>query len=289
MASASFYQAVNFNNWNFDEMFAPEEPTITASSVVWPIESELLNAAIFFGNILGGPGDVTGGTVEEFEGELEGEFDYPVFEVTGLNHSAATLWDYLEASNQAFLSFLFNQGDTINGSSFNDILNGFNGADVLNGGFGNDNLNGGAGNDTCSGGSGNDVLNGGIGSDRLSGGDGNDTMFWGPGDSFDGGATNLDLLKFNTGDLLDLTPLPNNRILNTERIDMTGGGNDTLKLNALDVLALSSTTNTLTVVGNAGDTVDLVGTFTLFSTVGNFETWKSGSALVKIELELAVQ
>lgn len=44
---------------------------------------------------------------------------------------------------------------------------------------------------------------------------------------------------------------------NIEVIDITGNGNNTLDLKASDVLDMSSTTNTLKVVGNAGDTVDV--------------------------------
>jgi hypothetical protein len=42
------------------------------------------------------------------------------------------------------------------------------------------------------------------------------------------------------------------------------------------------------VLGDAGDTVDLRGAFTLRSAVGSFEIWKNGLAILKIEAELNV-
>ena len=65
-----------------------------------------------------------------------------------------------------------------------------------------------------------------------------------------------------SGQVLDLTAVDQTKIQNIETIDLTGTGNNTLKLNVNDVLDLSSTTNTLLVKGNAGDVVNLVGLWT---------------------------
>jgi hypothetical protein len=65
---------------------------------------------------------------------------------------------------------------------------------------------------------------------------------------------------------------------------MTGGVN-VLKINKQDVLDLSSTTNTLTILGDAADTVDLVG-FTQGGTSGGFVTWTAGTAIVKIDQDI---
>jgi hypothetical protein len=46
------------------------------------------------------------------------------------------------------------------------------------------------------------------------------------------------------------------KIVNVEIINITGSGNNRLELLLQDVLDLSTTTNTLRVDGNAGDTVD---------------------------------
>ena len=67
-----------------------------------------------------------------------------------------------------------NAGQTVDGTSGNDLLLGAAGSDTLNGNDGNDVLNGGAGVDTLHGGAGNDVLIGGPGADILTGGDDSD-------------------------------------------------------------------------------------------------------------------
>jgi Ca2+-binding RTX toxin-like protein len=130
------------------------------------------------------------------------------------------------------------------------------------------------------------TLDGKAGADILNGMAGNDILVWGAPDTFNGGV-GTDTLRLLAGNL-NLTQVVNTKITGIETFNMTGANNNTLTLNINDVLSFSTTTNTLTVLGNAGDTVNLMGAFTLFSTVGNFETWKNGSALVKIELELNV-
>ncbi|OJA03206.1 hypothetical protein BGC33_02250, partial [Bathymodiolus thermophilus thioautotrophic gill symbiont] len=56
---------------------------------------------------------------------------------------------------------------------------------------------------------------------------------------------------------LDLTQIDNGRIQDIEIIDLTGSGNNTLKLNLNDLLDISSSTNVLKVMGDAGDKVDI--------------------------------
>jgi Ca2+-binding RTX toxin-like protein len=161
---------------------------------------------------------------------------------------------------------------------------GGSGADRLTGNAVGNTLVGNAGNDIIDGGKGNDKLDGGNGKDKLTGGDGNDTLTCQASDSkIDGGVGTADVLKFTgTLDLVAITDQA--RIINIEKIDMTGGI-QTLKLGKADVLDISSTTNTLTIVGDAGDTVDLVG-FTKGATSGGFVTWTAGTAIVKIEQEI---
>ena len=67
------------------------------------------------------------------------------------------------------------------------------------------------------------------------------------------------LVLTGSGLTLDLTTRADNRFAGIEKINLTGSGNNTLELSALDLLNLSNTTNQLTVNGNAGDAVDLVG------------------------------
>jgi len=85
-----------------------------------------------------------------------------------------------DATPEALLS----GGDSIVGSTSNDLLWGYEGNDGLFGGAGNDRIYGGIGNDVLFGeagqdillaGSGDDYLNGGWGADRMLGGGGSDT------------------------------------------------------------------------------------------------------------------
>jgi len=91
------------------------------------------------------------------------------------------------------------RGQSIVGTSGNDVLSGTSGSESIAGlggddvifcnggddnGFGddgNDQIHGDDGNDVCDGGTGDDVLDGGNGNDILAGGDGSDTLIGGPG------------------------------------------------------------------------------------------------------------
>jgi Ca2+-binding RTX toxin-like protein len=123
--------------------------------------------------------------------------------------------------------------------------------------------------------------------DTLKGMGGNDTLVWASADTFDGG-TGTDALKVATGNLNLVAITNQSQIVNTETINLTGATNNTLIVGKQDVLDLSSTTNQLTVLGNAGDTLDLRGAWVLDSTVGAYEFWKLGTATVKVETELNV-
>jgi Ca2+-binding RTX toxin-like protein len=146
----------------------------------------------------------------------------------------------------------------LSGNAANNVLFGLGGNDTIEGNGGKDQLNGGGGNDILNGGAGNDVLNGGAGADVLLGGVGNDTLIWDKNDSrVDGGGGNLDVLKAGA---LNLTKIDNAVIKGIEVINMTNSANNTLTLNAKDVLDLSSSTNELRVLGNDGDSVKMAGT-----------------------------
>jgi Ca2+-binding RTX toxin-like protein len=114
-------------------------------------------------------------------------------------------------------------------------------------------------NNVITGNSGNNVLNGGAGSDTLIGGAGNDTFIYDAADASIQGGAGLDTLKIaGSGVTLDLTLIPDTRITDVEVIDIAGTGNNTVALKLSDVLAMSSTTDTLRIDGNAGDRVTAV-------------------------------
>jgi hypothetical protein len=61
-----------------------------------------------------------------------------------------------------------------------------------------------------------------------------------------------------------------------------------VKLAALDLFDLSDTTNQLKVIGDAGDTVDLVGTWTDGGINGAFQTYTQGTATILIDTDVFV-
>ena len=96
----------------------------------------------------------------------------------------------------------FSKGDTINGTSFDDIINAQNTYSVtINAGDGSDTINAGDGNDTINAGNGNNIIHGGKGNDTLNAGSGNDTYFYNLGDGFDtiSDTSGNDKIIFGTG------------------------------------------------------------------------------------------
>ena len=159
-------------------------------------------------------------------------------------------------------------GNTITGNSAINILNGGAGADLLIGGGGADVLNGGAGRDVI-------ILNASnlafITSVRIDGGSERDTL------KMDSSLSNQ---------TLNLGSLDNTFIKGIEVIDITGGGNNMLRLNIRDVLAIHDTSsadgllNRLLVQGNAGDKVELVrdtGSFNGNWSSAGTEVWEGVS------------
>jgi hypothetical protein len=108
-------------------------------------------------------------------------------------------------------------------------------------------------------GGGNDTMTGGGGADVFYGGEGNDTInvsslaF----QLADGGSGTDTLALTGSGKNMTLASL-HGKIAGIEVIDLTGSGNNTLNLTALDLVNLSDSGNTLMVKGNAGDVVNAV-------------------------------
>ncbi|OKH25099.1 hypothetical protein NIES1031_14765 [Chroogloeocystis siderophila 5.2 s.c.1] len=205
-------------------------------------------------------------------------------------------YDYTLFNN--FENLVLTHDATIgNGNSVNNTLTGNSLNNVLDGKAGNDTLIGLAGNDTLIGGEGNDILTSKQGNDRLIGGKGIDELYGGAGNDtlsfkrLDGGGSTDTLAVDGSGVFVDLTTLPNNRIQGIEIIDLTGTGNNSLKLTRLDLLDLSNTTNQLIVNGNAGDAVTSTrqrwlsgGTTTLNGIL--YDCYTSGAATLLVDADI---
>lgn len=169
------------------------------------------------------------------------------------------------------------------------------GNDWVRGGAGNDTIYGYTGDDTLHGGVGADFIEGGWGVDILEGGGGKDTLVWSPADTRIAGGTRVDRLIAETGDL-DLRNIENNVVVDIEIIDMREDNysvygvdsRDKLTLTKSDLLAISSTTDTLKVLGERGDSVDIVGKFKDLGISGRFHHYKLGAGTLLVEGDVVV-
>ena len=146
---------------------------------------------------------------------------------------------------------------------------------------------GGQGNDTLAGGGGADALRGGLGNDILGI---SDTTF----QRLDGGAGNSDTLRLDGAGLtLDLTTISDEKIRGIEQIDMSasGSGQNALRLKLSDVLQISDTSNSLTVLGGTGESDNLTvtdGTWTDGGISGGFQTYTLGTATLIVDTDVQV-
>ena len=182
------------------------------------------------------------------------------------------------------------------GNSGNNLLTGNSGDNKLVGGAGDDRLNGEAGDDRLNGGAGDDDIRGGSGADQLHGAAGDDDLHYDDDDSrVDGGAGDDTLVIDGSGVNLDLATLGDGVITGIEEINLTGTGDNSVTLNLADVLALSPTTNSLFLTGNAGDSVTSTGQGWVLQ-VGetetehghSYDTYTSGLGTLLIDQEMTV-
>ena len=175
-------------------------------------------------------------------------------------------------------------GDSTGGGA--NTLDGGLGDDTLTGAGGNDVLIGGAGNDGLSGAAGNDTLDGGSGNDTLDGGAGQDTLVWDTADATIDGGTGGDTLRVDSGDA-DLTAF-GGAISGIEIIDLESDtGANTVTLAAQDVLDMSDT-DTVTITGDAGDSVEAGTGWTDGGISGGFHTYTQGLATLLVDTDVTV-
>ncbi len=169
-----------------------------------------------------------------------------------------------------------NAGYLIFGSNWTGAVTqlGSSAADTLTGSAAVDRLLGGVGDDILSGGGGADVLHGGAGNDRLQVADGNFQLL-------DGGSGNDTLVVSTALFTLDLSVV-RGKISSIEVIDLSGSGNNTLRLRDTDLLALAATGNTLTVEGDAGDAVQAGTGWSDLGVQGNYHAYSKGEALLQV-------
>jgi hypothetical protein len=178
--------------------------------------------------------------------------------------------------------------DRLIGGAGADILYGSGLEDFLSGGSGTDVLDGGSGSDTLDGGSGADTLHGGSGADILKGAGGDDTLvWWDPAIRLVDGGRGTDRLDVYHLDL-DMRDVDNDKLADIEVIDMGAGyGQGTLTLTKADILAISSTTDKLKVLGEQGDAVNIVGRFKDLGVSGDFHRYKLGDAMLLVDTDIS--
>ena len=158
----------------------------------------------------------------------------------------------------------YTESVTQEGTVSDETFWGTGGADVIVAGGGNDRLVGLGGADNLIGGAGDDALVvSSVDFRRIVGGSGSDT-----------------LELYGRGRTLDLTLISDTDVTGVEAIDITGSGNNRLVLNYMEVLNLSDTSNTLSIVGDTGDSVELGAGWTEITGSGSSKRFTQGAATI---------
>ena len=152
---------------------------------------------------------------------------------------------------------------------------------------------GNADNNLLRGNSGDNRLDGGTGNDTLQAGAGNDSLVYDAADSVIDGGFGKDTLIVAPGSELDLTTPADNRIHGIEVIALGNGGANHLRLAQSDVRALSTSSDTLQVTGEAGDSLTLDGAWTQLVDVTidaqTHHQYLADGAIVQVDARIAVE
>lgn len=153
------------------------------------------------------------------------------------------------------------------------------GDDLIMGSAGIDRIVAGAGADEVHGQGGSDVLYGGAGDDRL--GVSNGQFF-----RIDGGS-GYDTLVFDDGGVqLDLAVVSDVALRDLEAIDITGDGDNVLRLELRDLRAMVGSSRTLRVLGDAADELEADlsgGGFADLGVMAGVHTWSNGVLTLEVE------
>jgi len=227
--------------------------------IINPLANEYMGSAVT------GGGDING---DGFDDVIIGNYKG---DASPLTDNGKVYVVYGGLSNQQSTVFQASNGDRI-GTAAADTLTGSTGANQLVGGLGNDTLIGGGGSDVLYGGAGHDVMQ--VNADNLAqlalAGTSQNIM------RIDGGG-GIDTLKLDgAGLVLDLANIKGVAMQNMEKVDLSGSGNNTLKLNVHDLLENFTSAN----VWNAGNS----STGNLGATVSRNQLMVTGDAGDKVVL-----
>jgi hypothetical protein len=100
------------------------------------------------------------------------------------------------------------------------------------------------------------------------------------------GGSGHDTLAVSGEFVLDLVSTADSRITGIEAVDLAAGA-QVLALSAADVLALSDTSNTLTVEGDVGDAVIAIGAWMDNGIDGGHHIYTAGIATLRIDVDVA--
>jgi hypothetical protein len=125
----------------------------------------------------------------------------------------------------------------------------------------------------------------------MRGDGGDDTFVVSDGEDAIAGAGGEDTLALDgAGAALDLTSVDNGRISDIEVIDITGSGDNALTLALDDVLDASTTTDTLTIDGDTGDTLAVTsGSWADGGRDGDYNVYTSDLARLNVYWQITTE